>query len=77
MTPPVTVALDLQGLKCPLPALRTRKALAAAGVGTRLVVSCTDPMAVIDVPNAVREMGAVLEARTVEGAILTFVIRKE
>ncbi|MDQ2083995.1 sulfurtransferase TusA family protein [Xanthobacteraceae bacterium Astr-EGSB] len=50
-------SLDLCGLKCPLPALRTRKALARLPVGDTLVVACTDPMAEIDIPHLVRETG--------------------
>lgn len=73
---PVTVELDLRGLKCPLPALHTRKALATAAAGTRLVVTCTDPMAVIDIPHVAQETGATLEDRTVEQGRLTFVLRK-
>lgn len=71
-----TLALDLKGLKCPLPALRTRKALAQAPAGTRLVVTCTDPMAVIDIPHLAHETGAVLEEQQVEAGRLTFVLRK-
>ncbi|MBS7539805.1 sulfurtransferase TusA family protein [Ancylobacter lacus] len=54
--------LDLRGLKCPLPALRTRRALERAGAGAVFDVICTDPMAVIDIPHLVRQMGAILEA---------------
>ncbi len=43
----------------PLPALRTRKALAAAEPGTRLVVDCTDPMSVIDTSPIWRRRPAV------------------
>ena len=57
-----TVELDLSGLKCPLPALRTRKALRALAPGARLAVTATDPLAGIDIPNVVREEGAALEA---------------
>ena len=38
-------ALDLRGLKCPLPVLRTRKILRAMKTGDPLLVLCTDPMA--------------------------------
>ena len=51
------IRLDLRGLKCPLPALRTRKALLAAPPGAVVVVRCTDPMAAIDLPNLARETG--------------------
>src|SRR5580704_13193619 len=49
--------LDLTGLKCPLPALKTRKALKALKPGDRLEVHCTDPLSVIDIPNLIRETG--------------------
>ena len=69
------IHLDLTGLKCPLPVLRTRKALRGLAPGARLVVVCTDPLAAIDIPNLVREEGGRIEARTREGALLRFVIR--
>ncbi len=43
--------LDLRGLKCPLPALMTRKALARLPPGTALTVLADDPMAVVDIPH--------------------------
>lgn len=49
--------LDLTGLKCPLPVLKTRKALKALLAGDRLEVHCTDPLSVIDIPNLIRETG--------------------
>jgi len=54
--------LDLTGLKCPLPALKVRKALKALAPGDRLDVRCTDPLAVIDIPHLVAETGDRLEA---------------
>lgn len=75
--PPVAqppVLLDLAGLKCPLPALRTRKALRALPEGGTLVVICTDPMAAIDIPNLVREEGARLDASGRDGDLLRFTI---
>jgi tRNA 2-thiouridine synthesizing protein A len=70
------IELDLSGLKCPLPVLRTRKALRAAAPGDRLRVICTDPLAGIDVPNLIRETGDVLEEQKQEAARISFVIRK-
>ena len=72
---PETV-LQLQGLKCPLPALRTRKALLAARPGDHVVVECTDPLAAIDIPTLVQQSGDVLEASTRAGDVLSFRIRK-
>ena len=53
--------LDLSGLKCPLPALRTRKALKSLAPGDRLEVRCTDPLAAIDIPHLVGMTGDRLE----------------
>lgn len=71
-----TIALDLRGLKCPLPVLHVRKALGAAAVGSLLVVQCTDPMAAIDLPNLARETGDDIEQQAGEGRTLVFHIRK-
>ncbi len=68
--------LDLSGLKCPLPVLRTRKALRGLQPGERLRVICTDPLAGIDVPNLIRETGDILEDQRQEPARISFVIRK-
>jgi tRNA 2-thiouridine synthesizing protein A len=68
--------LDLRGLKCPLPALRTRKALKAMQPGEVLVVECTDPLAGIDIPNLLNQTGDALEETQRSNKILTFRIRK-
>jgi TusA-related sulfurtransferase len=67
---------DLRGLKCPLPVLRTKKALAGLRSGDVLVVACTDPLAGIDIPNLLRETGDALEETHKEAAVMTFRIRK-
>jgi tRNA 2-thiouridine synthesizing protein A len=68
--------IDLRGLKCPLPALRTRKALSRLQPGAVLVVECTDPLAVIDIPNLLRETGDLLEENVRRDDVLMFRIRK-
>ncbi len=67
---------DLRGLKCPLPMLRTRKALAGMQPGDILIVACTDPLAGGDIPNLVRETGDALEDSRIEARVMTFRIRK-
>jgi tRNA 2-thiouridine synthesizing protein A len=67
---------DLRGLKCPLPVLRTRKALSGLQPGDVLLVSCTDPLAAIDIPNLLRETGDTLEGTSSEAPVVTFRIRK-
>jgi tRNA 2-thiouridine synthesizing protein A len=68
--------LDLRGLKCPLPALYTRKALAGLAPGDVLLVECTDPLAAIDIPNLLRETGDVLEDMRREAKLMAFRVRK-
>ena len=68
--------LDLRGLKCPLPALRTRKALNGMLPGDRLTVECTDPLARIDIPSLVREIGDVLEETRADDKVTAFRICK-
>jgi tRNA 2-thiouridine synthesizing protein A len=68
--------LDLRGLRCPLPALMTRRHLARLTPGTLLTVLTTDPLAVVDIPHMCREEGqAVIETRKADGHHI-FVIRK-
>ncbi len=71
-----STTLDLKGLKCPLPALRTLKALRAMTPGATLIVECTDPMSAIDVPHCVRENGDTLESWSQDGGVLRFRIRR-
>jgi tRNA 2-thiouridine synthesizing protein A len=68
--------LNLRGLKCPLPALRTRKALSQSQPGDILIVECTDPLARIDIPNLLNQTGDTLEATRKDKKLLTFRIRK-
>jgi tRNA 2-thiouridine synthesizing protein A len=69
--------LNLRGLKCPLPALRTRKALSTMAKGDVLVVECTDPLASIDIPNLLNQTGDTLEATAREKKVISFRIRKK
>ena len=68
--------LNLRGLKCPLPALRTRKALAGLTKDDVLVIECTDPLAAIDIPNLLNQTGDILEQTQRAKKVVTFRIRK-
>jgi len=68
--------INLRGLKCPLPALRARKALAALKPGDVLIAECTDPLSAVDIPNLVNQTGDGLESSSREGGVLIFRIRK-
>jgi len=68
--------LDLKGLNCPLPVLRTGKALRGLAPGDLLVVEATDPMAAIDIPHYCREQGHRLVGEEKDGSILRFTIAR-
>ena len=68
--------LNLRGLKCPLPALRVRKALTALKTDDVLIAECTDPLTAIDIPNLLRETGDTMVSSAREGDVLVFRIRK-
>jgi tRNA 2-thiouridine synthesizing protein A len=74
--PMTTTKLDLAGLKCPLPALKTRKALKTLPPGDRLEVLCTDPLSVIDIPNLIRETGDTVEITERSQGRIVFLIEK-
>jgi tRNA 2-thiouridine synthesizing protein A len=69
--------VNLRGLKCPLPALRTKKLLAGMASGDELVIECTDPLAAIDIPNLLRQTGDALVSKSKEAELLLFRIRKK
>ena len=71
-----TTKLDLTGLKCPLPALKTRKALKSVPPGDFLEVHCTDPLSVIDIPNLIRETGDKVEITERAESRIVFMIEK-
>jgi tRNA 2-thiouridine synthesizing protein A len=71
-----TTKLNLTGLKCPLPALKTRKALKSISPGHFLEVQCTDPLSVIDIPNLIRETGDTVEITERDEKRIVFLIEK-
>lgn len=68
--------LDLRNLRCPLPVLRTRKALRALTPDALLVVHCTDPLSGVDIPHLLNQTGDALLGTERDGAVLIFTIRK-
>jgi len=74
--PPADHDLDLFGLKCPLPALKTEKFLKALAPGATVAVRCSDPLSVIDIPNLLARTGDALLDQSAEGEEIRFLIRK-
>jgi len=70
--------LDVKGLKCPLPILRTKKALSAMVAGQVLRVIATDPSTVKDFEAFSRQTGHELLSSTEQGTEeFVFLIRRK
>ncbi len=69
--------VSLRGLKCPLPALRTKKLLAGMQSGDELTIECTDPLSAIDIPHLLRQTGDILTGQSKDDGLLVFKIRKK
>lgn len=68
--------LDVTGLKCPLPILKAKKALALLQTGDRLTVLATDPGAPGDFAAFCRQTGHVLAlSETLENNIYRLVLQ--
>jgi len=70
------IKLDLIGLKCPQPVLRTRKALKSLAQGDRLEVHCSDPLAAIDIPHLIAQTGDRVAAIRRQDTVTVFLIEK-
>lgn len=68
--------LDLRGLRCPQPVLRAKKALRNVPSGGTLVLECTDPLTMIDVPHFCNQTGHALNGREQRGNLYIFTIVK-
>jgi len=68
--------LDVVGLKCPLPVLKARKALAALAPGETLEVLANDPASVDDFEAFCAASGHVLVSRSEAAGVHRFLIRK-
>lgn len=71
-----TQELDARGLNCPLPILRTRKAINGLKKGDVLRVMATDPGAVKDSQSFCKQTGNELVRSEQIGAEYSLIIRK-
>ena len=69
--------LDLRGVRCPHVVLRAKKALRGVEIGAVLVLECTDPLTVIDVPHFVRQTGHALAGTAQSDGLYVFRILKQ
>jgi tRNA 2-thiouridine synthesizing protein A len=68
--------LDLRTLKCPLPALMAKKALAKAAPNTVLTVLADDPLAAVDIPHMCHHEGHAVESVSEKDGYRVFVLRR-
>ena len=68
--------IDVRGLKCPLPVLKTAKRMKDLSADDVVEVWTTDPMASIDIPHFCSEHGHQLVEQAQEADYKRFVIRK-
>ena len=69
--------LDVKGLNCPLPILRTKKALFEMSSGQILRVLATDPNAVKDFQAFARQTGNVLLANAEADQVYEFLFQRK
>jgi tRNA 2-thiouridine synthesizing protein A len=72
----IAATLDLRGLKCPYPVIKTENQLTKLGPGAMISVETTDPLAAIDIPHFCSENGHVLVSQEKLDGGHRFLIRK-
>lgn len=69
--------LDAKGLNCPLPILKTKKALAEMASGQILRVQATDPGSVRDFQAFAKQTGNELVQQDKDGDVFTFFMKRK
>ncbi len=72
-----TKDLDARGLNCPLPILKTKKALAEMTTGQVLRVTATDPGSVRDFQAFAKQTGNELLQQSEENDVFTFFMKRK
>lgn len=77
MSMQITKTLDLKGLSCPLPIIKTAQAVRALASGDLIEALATDPGSVADFTAWCRTTGNELVEQTDADGVFRFVIRKK
>ncbi|HWA70318.1 MAG TPA: sulfurtransferase TusA family protein [Rhizomicrobium sp.] len=72
----MTETFDLRGLKCPLPAMLAKKALARLAPGAAVLVLADDPLAQVDIPHMCHTEGHAVEDMALRDGYCEFQIRR-
>ena len=70
------LTIDTQGLTCPMPILKTKKALSGLAPGAVLEVLADDPAATEDLGSFCRMTGNTLLDHSADGQTLRFIIQR-
>jgi tRNA 2-thiouridine synthesizing protein A len=73
----IALSLDLKGLSCPLPIIKTAKAMKEMAPGQLLEVFATDPGSVSDFKAWARTTGNPLVETGQEAGVYRYVLRKK
>jgi tRNA 2-thiouridine synthesizing protein A len=76
MSTTIALTLDLKGLSCPLPIVKTAMAMKGLQSGQLLEALATDPGSVPDFAAWCRSTGNELVEQTTDDRVFCFVIRK-
>jgi tRNA 2-thiouridine synthesizing protein A len=76
MSQAVVKTLDLKGLSCPLPIVKTAQAIKQLETGDLVEALATDPGSAPDFAAWCKTTGHEMVEQTVEGDVYRFVIRK-
>ena len=68
--------LDARGFNCPIPVLKTRKALGDMDVGEQITVMATDPASYIDIPHFCNTTGHTLVESIEQDGVYHYIIQK-
>ena len=66
--------VDARGHRCPTPSLKLQKALRQVGPGEQVTLLATDPMARIDVPYLMADLGGRVVGIEDADGVLTIVV---
>ncbi len=70
------VDIDTKGMNCPIPIVKTKKALKKLAVGDEVRVEATDPGSVADFNAFCRSTGNELVDSSEDGGVYVFLIKK-
>jgi tRNA 2-thiouridine synthesizing protein A len=68
--------IDLKGLNCPIPVIKTKKAIESIEKGQVILVEITDAGSKSDIPALLRRTGNELIEMKEEAGVFKFLIRK-